>query len=629
MFRVFKPKGRFLTGLLIAIGIGMVFSLISFFNLFHGIQLQVTDNLFRAVNLNKSVEPVKDIVIVAIDDESLNQLGHFSSWPRSYYAQVIDKLAEAGARVIVFDMLFSEPAPDDAIMAQSMKKAGNIILPFVQTIVPGGSNTIGQPVLLENTIKPLDVFEENAAAVAHAIVFPDEDGIIRRLPLFVINNGQYEPSIALATLSKYLRRPQIIESPVKDNTLSFAGRTVPLDGSNCMIIKYSNDAGAALHFAEIPFVNVLQNAASPDSFQDKIVVIGATATGISDKFWTPLGRLMDGVELHAAAMQTLLGGHFLQATSPIVDILLILALVFLCSLAVIHLRVFWAVLSVVFLCVIYFLVAFFLFDNGIIMNMLYPPLAAVGSFVGMNIYTVIYERSEISEITKTFGRYISVPVANKILTALKKDNLRVGGEVHEITLLFADARRFTSISENMRPEVVFDLLNSYMSIIIENVLKYDGIVNNFGGDSILAVWNAPLESGEHALLATRAAIDTQLAISKLREDKQYSFNTEFGIGINTGEAMVGNMGSKNRLEYAVIGDTVNVAARLAGAAPGGKIWVGAETYMRIKDLIPARLLEPLLVKGRHEPVLAYEISGIQNYHVEDVQYSEKNLAKVV
>lgn len=122
MFRVFKPKGRFLTGLLIAIGIGVVFSLISFFNLFHGIQLQVTDSLFRAENLNKNVEPVKDIVIVAIDDESLNQLGHFSSWPRSYYAQVIDKLAEAGARVIVFDMLFSEPSPDDVMMAESIKK---------------------------------------------------------------------------------------------------------------------------------------------------------------------------------------------------------------------------------------------------------------------------------------------------------------------------------------------------------------------------------------------------------------------------------------------------------------------------------------------------------------------------
>jgi adenylate cyclase len=310
-------------------------------------------------------------------------------------------------------------------------------------------------------------------------------------------------------------------------------------------------------------------------------------------------------------MQTLLVGNFLRSASSIVNILSILLLVLLCCLAVLHLRVLWATLSAVFLCIIYFLIAFFLFDNGIILNMLHPPVAVAATFVGMNIYSVIYERSEKNEITKTFGRYISPPVVNKILTALKEDDLKLGGEAHEITVLFADARHFTSMSENIRSEAVFEILNNYMTIIVENVLKYDGIVNNFGGDSILAVWNAPLESEEHALLATRAAIDTQRAINRLHDEKKYLLTAEFGIGINTGEAIVGNMGSKDRLEYSVIGDTVNIAARLASAAPGGRIWLGADTYLRVKDQVMAKQLNPVSVKGRHEPILTYEICDIQ------------------
>lgn len=301
-------------------------------------QLQISDNLFKAANLNKNTEPAKDIVIIAIDDKSLEQLGYYSSWPRDYHAQVIDTLAKARARVIVFDMLFSEPTPDDEELATSMKNAGNVILPFVYNLVPYNSNAIGELITPQNTIKPLTVFERSAAAVGHAVMLPDEDGIIRRLPLFFKNNENYEPSMALATIAKYLRRPQIIESPVENNHLSFAGRSIPLDGSDCMLIKYTDDAAAPLNLKEISYVDVLKGTLSSSSFQDKIVVIGATATGIGDKFWTPMGRLMNGVELHATAIQTLLGGKFLSSASSIVNILSILLLAFLCGLAVLRLR---------------------------------------------------------------------------------------------------------------------------------------------------------------------------------------------------------------------------------------------------------------------------------------------------
>lgn len=605
--------------------LGIAFCLISHFSLLHGIQLQISDNLFKAANLNPGADPAKDIVIIGIDDKSLDELGQFSSWPRSYHAQLVDVLAEAGARVIVFDILFSEPSPDDEELAASIRNAGNVILPFVHTVLTYKSTAIGQTIALEEEIRPLEVFEESAITAGHAVMLPDEDGIVRRLPIVIPDDEQYEPSLALTTIAEYLRRSQAIESPIKDNSLPFAGRTISLDDSGNMLINYTDDAAAPLNFNTVSYVDALRDAGSSAGFQDKIVVIGVTATGLGDTFWTPMGRVMNGVDLHAAAMQTILSGNFLRPASSIVDIFSILVLVILCGLAVLRLRVLWATLSAGFLCIIYFLTAFFLFDNGIILNMLHPPVAVVGTFVGMNIYNVIYERSEKMEITRTFGRYISPPVVDKILTALRGDELEMGGETQEITVLFVDARHFTSISENIRSEAVVNTLNSYLNVIIETVLKYGGMISNFGGDSIMAIWNTPIKSEEHALLATKAAVHAQRAIGNLQEEKETLLVMEFGFSVNTGEAVAGNMGSRDHLVYSVIGDAVNTAARLATATPGGRVWIGADTYAKVKEYVTVKQLDSLSVKGRHEPVQAYEVLDMKDCQIVDAGNLNKSV----
>ena len=625
MVWLLKRERRLFTGLFVAAAIGVAFCLIAHFGLLHGIQLQTGDSLFKAANLNPQTGPEKDIVIVGIDDRSLEQLGNFSSWPRSYHAQLVDVLAEAGARVIVFDVLFSEPAPDDEELAASIGNAGNVILPFIYTIASHKSTAIGQTTTLENAIRPLGTLEESALTVGHANVLPDEDGIVRRLPLVVKDNEKYEPSLALTTIAGYLRRSQAIESPVRDNSLPFAGRTISLDDSGNMLINYIGDSGDPLNFETISYVDALRSKSLPATFQDKIVVIGVTATGLGDTFWTPIGHMMNGVDLHVIAMHTILSGNFLKLAPSTVTIAVILLLAILCGLAVLRFRVLWATLSTVFLFIIYYIAAFFFFDNGIMLNMLHPPVAVAGTFVGMNIYNVMYERSEKMEITRTFGRYVSPPVVDKILTTLREEDLKLGGTAHEITVLFVDARHFTSLSENIRSEVVVDVLNTYMTVIIESVLKYEGIITNFGGDSIMAVWNAPLESEDHAILATRAAINAQRAIIELQNEAATLMKMDFGISVNTGEAVVGNMGSKDRLEYSAIGDAVNIAARLAGAVPGGKIWIGASTYEKIKGHISAKQLESLSVKGRHEPVQVYEILDIQNCQIDETEDLSKFL----
>jgi len=229
----------------------------------------------------------------------------------------------------------------------------------------------------------------------------------------------------------------------------------------------------------------------------------------------------------------------------------------------------------------------------------------------MNLYNVIHERSEKKGITETFGRYISPAVVNRIMTTLSEGKPKLGGTEHEVTVAFADIRGFTSISEAIPPEELVRILNIYLSAVIKAVLDHDGMINKFGGDSVMAVWNVPLSCDGHALLATKAAVTAQRAISELQEKEASPVKIKFGIGINTGNAVAGNMGTEDRLEYSVIGDTVNTAARLAGSTPGGKVWIGADTFAQVKDYVQVKPLEPLSIKGKREPVQAYEVIAIQ------------------
>jgi adenylate cyclase len=607
-------RKRFLVGLAVAISIGVVFCIAFSLNLLYGMQQRSSDFPFRAANLYQEAEPEGEVIVVGIDDESLEQLGRFSLWPRSHYAQLIDILTGAEARVVVFDVLFSEPTSGDEELATSIGNAGNVILPVTYTSTT--TSAMGTRQTAEGSlIKPLEIFQTGAAAHGHANVMPDADGTVRRLPIAIGNGDDYEPALALAAVAEYLRRPEVIESPIEDNVLPFAGRLIPVSDNNEMIINYISSpqlSGGIVNFETVSFVDVINGEVAPTLFQDKIVIIGATASGLGDTFWTPMGRMMHGVEIHASAIHTILRDNFLKPVSSAVTIVLILVLAILCGLAVLRLRVLWATLSAVFLCLAYFFVAFSLFDRGVMLNMLYPPLATLGVFVGLNVYNVTIERSEKREMTKTFGRYISPQVADRILVALDEGKLRLGGEEHEMTVAFADVRGFTSISEKTPPEELVRALNTYLSLVIKSVLKYEGMINKFGGDSITAIWNVPTECEGHSLLAVKAALEAQRNINELQKEATL-LKMDFGIGINTGKAVAGNMGSEDRLEYSVIGDAVNVAARLASTVPGGKVWIGANTFELVKDYIEAKPLRPLAVKGKRKPVTAYEVVGIKNW----------------
>jgi adenylate cyclase len=591
-------RQRLLPGLAIGVIIAIALSLASQFGLLYSSQLKSGDFFFRAASLSNSSTPDDRIVIVALDDKSLEKLGHISKWPRSYYARLTDKLAREQARVIAFDVLFAEPSEDDGQLAVAIENAGNVILPLLQAPTENRSMLGPETTSSFRLVQPLASLSQEAAALGHANVLPDVDGVVRRLPL-VLSTDDHQPSLALATAATYLRRPEVIESPVKDNGLPFTGRLIPLTDGNRMLINFIQNRqapGGIVKFQAVSFVDVLNDEYTSSLFADKIVIIGATASGLGDTFWTPMGRVMNGVEIHASAIHTILSGNFLRSAPPLANVMLIVLLALLSGFLVLRLRVLWASVSVIFMLIVYVLLAFSLFDSGILLNLLYPPLSVASTFLGTNVYNVVFETA----------------VVDKILAGSAKGELNLEGEEQEVTVLFADIRGFTGIAETIPPAQLLKVLNIHLAVVIDAILQYDGVINKFGGDSVMAIWNVPVKCEGHPILAVEAAVKAQQAVAKIQETEADMARMVFGIGINTGRAIVGNIGTRDRLEYSVVGDTVNTAARIASGAPGGRIWISEQTFEQVKNHVQVKPLEALSVKGKQEPVQIYEVLNLQS-----------------
>jgi adenylate cyclase len=437
MFNLSKRKKRFAAGLMTAAAVGLVFCLVSHFDLLHQTRLQGSDFFFKAADAGTGADPANPIAIVDIDDATLEELGRLSSWPRSYHARLIDNLAADGARVIAFDVLFAEPAPGDAEMAAAMARAGSVILASAGTLASPLTESHGDAGFW-NTVWPLAELAGTARAIGNAGVVPDDDGVVRRLPMVVANAEGDEPCLSLAAVAAYLRRPQAIEA-IDDGHLYLAGRSIPLDHGD-MFINFAGGSFSTPDFASVSYLDVLENNFSAGTFKDKIAVVGATAVGMGDTFWTPMGRMVAGVELHANAMNTILTGNFLVRAPSLLTDLAVLLLSLLVGLAVLRLGTLRVVAATLIPGIIYCLAAFFSFDRGVMLDMLDPPLALAVAFVGVSPYNVTRARLEKREIASTFGRYVSPAVVSKVLEAEDADSLVAGGEESTATVLFAEHR---------------------------------------------------------------------------------------------------------------------------------------------------------------------------------------------
>lgn len=604
---------------------GIVLSIAFWFNLFSGWQLQSSDFFFKAMSRFQPEKAEGRPIIVAIDDKSLDRLGRISAWPRSYYVRLLETLRQGGARLVVFDVLFSEPSPDDAALAEAIKASGNVILPLAGTPSSPQRTRVGETLRFQSFLRPLPSLVQAAAGLGHANVLPDADGTVRRLPLLIESDSEEAPALSLAA-ARFLRLPQALAS------LGSARGSIPVDGFKRMIINYQGPPSVVDRpstFSEVSFVDVIEGQVQPSHFKGKVVFLGATATGLTDDYFTPVsrsGEKMPGVEVHANTFETIRNALFLveHDQGGVIGVILFFSL--LCGLVLPHLRPVRGALVVIGVFLLYVLAATFSFnpggsltilfpslasvvasERGVMLNLVYPTAALGFTFVAVILYRIVFEEAERREVTRIFGRYVSHQVVGEILNQADQGELRLGGLKRDVTVMFADIRGFTSFSEKAQPEEVVHMLNNYLSSMIAQVFRHEGMVNKFAGDNIMAVWNAPIPHSDHILRAVKAAVDAQRAMKDMQERDPSIPKVQWGIGINTGEAVAGNMGSEDRSEYTVIGDAVNLASRLCGSAPGGEVWIGSDTYELVRDEVVAAEVGPQTFKGKEEPVMVYKV----------------------
>lgn len=572
----------------------------------------------------------RDIVLFLIDQHSLDffeeQQGLAWPWPRQLYSAVIDYLRTGGAKSIFFDLIFSESSrsgtEDDEDFARAIERAGNVFLPLSLSQEEAPLEEERVEALERFSIPPQVVPEKSFPSAASAslpvptllsasrgagnVVFaPDSDGIFRRLPLIYSYQRLYLPSVALA-LAQFIRGGERLPD-------------IPLDASGRMIIRYYGPTGTYKTYSIAALINSWaqleeghEPQVPPAEFAGKTVLIGGSASGIYDLRPTPLSAVFPGVEIHATALDNILQGDFIRIQPRSVFIALLLAFALLAAVGASWLKKVWQLSFFLALCLaLPFVVSWLAFSAGVWLEFVIPEFAVLAGFIGSSLLSYSAEGRQRRFIKSVFRHYLSPDVIERVIA--NPSLLRLGGEKREITSFFSDVAGFTAISEALSPEELVSLLNEYLSEMTGIILHEGGTLDKYEGDAIIAFWNAPLDQPDHALRACRAALGCQKRLAEMSQKFEAIIGKPLAmrIGLNSGPAVVGNMGSSRRFDYTAMGDTVNLASRLEGACKLYRlpILVGEETYRFVKDGIFTREVDIIRVVGKAKPVVVYEIFG--------------------
>jgi len=551
-------KKQFLIPILVAIFLIILFSL----GVFSNIQVKLVDNLYGGKTA------LKDIIIVSIDDKSLQEIGRWP-WDRNVTAELFPKLK--GARIIGVDVGFYEKQDKekDSILAREIKDAGNVVLVVEESE--------------KGTLIPISPIKESAEGFGYANVLSDKDAVTR----------------AIATKSSKIYEPFSFAVARAINVEPYAPERFLI-----------NFIGGPKSFNYISASDVIKEKVKPEFFKNKIVFLGSTSPGLHDNYFVPTsdGVEMPGVEIHANALQTLIMKDYLSEIPKLNTILIILGLAITISVLCILQLGLASIITLIIIVGLVFL-AIYLFDYGFIMNIVYSELSVILTFMSHIGYFYFVERKQRKEISDAFSKYVSKVLVDELMKHPEK--LRLGGERREITVLFSDIRGFTTVSEKLTPEQLVHLLNEYLTAMTDIIMKNMGLVDKYMGDAIMAFWNAPLDEPNHVELACVTCLEMIRELKKLQEKwaKENIPVLDIGVGLSTGEAVVGNMGSHKRFSYTAMGDIVNLGSRLEGLNKeyGTHVIISHHTYKHIMNKFLTRKLDFVKVKGKKVAIDVYEL----------------------
>ena len=353
----------------------------------------------------------------------------------------------------------------------------------------------------------------------------------------------------------------------------------------------------------------------PGTFKDKIVLVGATAVGIYDLRVTPFDSVFPGIEIHANVIDNILHQDFLRRPgwTAILDMAAILVFGLLLGFFLPKASALMGPLVSIGMIAAWSGLNFYLFNKGIWINLIFPVVTIILVYTVITLFRYVTEEREKKKIKGAFSYYVNPSVVSEMLK--NPEMLKLGGDKRIMTVLFSDIRGFTTISERLDPEALVHLLNQYLTVMTDLVFKYNGLLDKYIGDAIMAVWGAPLSQPDHAYLACKTGLEMMEELAELRRRWEASDENipyiDIGIGLNSGPMVVGNMGSLTRFDYTVMGDSVNLGSRLEGANKqyGTNIIIGEMTFEQVKDRFICRELDAVAVKGKEQPVRIYELVG--------------------
>lgn len=558
-------------------------------------------------------EPNDALALITIDEESIgNARAGLSTWPfrRSIYGKLLRRLAQADARAVAFDIDFLEPSADpsqDAAFASAARQIPTVIGYTVTTTSAGIPGAELPPPPLRSAMQLGFTTIDTPGGVV--IGQP-----LRIAPMPLGFPGGSALSLALAATETY--RSGHIDARVIP-TLQGELLIVPFREAGHVDTTYRVGAqvvDVGFVSQSLSFADAL--TAPPEELRifarGRLVVIGATAQALPD-FAPTVNGLYPGIYVHARLIDQLLAGTFVRPAPDWLDLALIALLPLLLAAGLAQLRPPIAVALALAAILAYIWLAAALFAYRLYwLDLVHVAGAMVLATLAVVAYLVLIEAAQRRFVTEIFGRHVSPAVVADILKSDDpKAAFALSGKRAKVTVFYSDIRGFTAMSEPMTAEAIYDQLNEYFDAMCEVIFKYGGYVDKFIGDCIMVVFSAPAQTPDDARNAVDAALEQQRVIRELGKRWESEGKTPFavGMGINTGSVVMGNLGSSSRMNYTVIGDDVNIAARLYNVAEGGQIIVSESTYNEVKAFFELRELEPVTVKGKSAPLRNFEVVG--------------------
>jgi adenylate cyclase len=597
------------------------------------------------------------VAILDVDDPSIEEIGQWP-WPRTYFADLVDKAMAAGAVAVAFDIVFAEPdrlspgavaaanpdlpddirqqlaqLPDHDVLLGEAFARGRVITGQTSVRSASGNRDVRAemrdvphafigpdptPFLLKfpDIVQNLPPLEDNAAGRGVFTVRPDRDGIYRRVPLAMLVQDKIRLGLA----------PELLRIATGGGAFAVRSNEAGVDGVVVARQLIQTDANGQVwpYLAVsdparfVPAADLLRDRMAPGRLQGHLVFVGTSAIGLEDYRATPLGVPMPGVEIHAQLLENILSSSLLQRPNYAVA----------AELAAAALLCFWIILLVPRLGAVLILVmagvlvagyaggSWYLFaEQRILLDPTFPIAATVLTLMLMSTANYLSEERQRQQIRSAFGQYVSPDLVARL--SENPEQLTLGGERRELSILFSDVRGFTTLAESYRddPGGLTQLMNAFLSELSHAILQFSGTIDKFMGDAVMAFWNAPLDTPDHAAASCRAALKMRANVDALNAQRRAAdpkaLPINVGIGINTGTCIVGNMGSDTRFDYTAIGDAVNLASRLEGqsATYGLGIILGAATAHQVQDDFAVIELDLLRVKGKTEPERVFALLG--------------------